>query len=469
MNRPVVPHIEQYVGVWAVHEPALRQGLEHLRTLNLAEHIRSAQATVRRRKAAAAPQADDPPKKPYTVTPDGIAVFELTGMMTKYGSSLSAYRGSVRLQREIRQARADDDVRAALLIIDSPGGTVAGTEDLAGEVAAFAAVKPITAVIQDMGASGAYWVASQATRIVANGTAAVGSIGVYWAIEDTSGAYAVSGVKVHVVKAGEFKGAAVPGTEVTTKQLAEFQREVDDLHALFVAAVARGRGMTADEVTKLADGRVHIGAKAQALGLVDAIEGLDAAAAELRTRIETNDGRTAVAAPRLEDETMSRLNVETKEPAATPDKGTEAAAAPAPAAGGTGQSMAPTPAQPAAATPAELKAALPGASAEFRERCALAGQTLAQAKDAWLVELGAERDKLAAELAESTKAQAAAGAGAAVTRGGGETAAAEPTDRDGWEAQWKASAKLQAEHPSAKSYAAYKAAEARGAVKIISK
>jgi ClpP class serine protease len=126
------------------------------------------------------------------------------------------------------------------------------------------------AVVEEMGASGAYWIASQAPRVLASShTTAVGSIGAYLLVYDTSAAAAQIGVRVHVVRSGEFKGAGVPGTVVTDPQLREWQRMVDQTAAAFVQAVAEGRRQPVSRVKSWADGRVHSAADAMQLGLID--------------------------------------------------------------------------------------------------------------------------------------------------------------------------------------------------------
>ena len=290
-----IRHPEQYAGVWAMDEAMFRQQLSHIETINLANHV--------------AIQARTPPGETigaYEKTADGVAVVSLVGTMTKYGSSLSALPfGTVGVRRSLRNALRDPQVKAIMLVVDSPGGNIAGTGDLADEVARAAQQKHITAYIEDLGASAAYWVASQATEVIANSSAFVGSIGTYMVIQDFSVQAEQMGVKVHVIRAGEFKGAAVPGTEVTDAQLAEFQRVVDSVNGLFVAGVARGRALDADTATALADGRVHIAAEAALLGLIDDVGTFDDAMNALRTRVEISETRRAQSTAKLEEKAMS--------------------------------------------------------------------------------------------------------------------------------------------------------------------
>jgi signal peptide peptidase SppA len=207
---------------------------------------------------------------------DGVAVIALHGVLMKHYSSMQESTSTVQARRLVRLAAATPEVGAILLHIDSPGGTVAGTPQLVRDVAAAAKVKPVIAHVENLAASAAYWVASAASKIVAEPESLVGSIGTYGVIHDVSAAATLKGIKVHVVRAGQFKGSGVPGTEVTAEQLTEHQKTVDALNNFFVRGVAAGRGMTLARVGELADGRVHISGEAQKLGLIDGQQSLDA-------------------------------------------------------------------------------------------------------------------------------------------------------------------------------------------------
>ena len=217
----------------------------------------------------------------YETDGDGIAQISIHGQMVK-GASTFGGNSTVRTRQIIREATHDDSVKGILLHIDSPGGTVAGSADLAAEVARTNQQKPVHAYIEDLGASAAYWVASQAARITANQTAQVGSIGTLAILEDTSGVAEKAGLKVHVVSSGAFKGAFVPGTEISDEHLDYARGMVEELNEHFLQGIKQGRHMRIDQVRKLADGRLYIAARAAELGLIDAVEPLDETVAELR-------------------------------------------------------------------------------------------------------------------------------------------------------------------------------------------
>jgi signal peptide peptidase SppA len=358
-----VPHIEQYAGVWAMEEQQFMRLAEYARGMDVAQHI----------QAATAIRAQKQEEPLYELTEGGVGVIRLNGAMTKYGSSLSGSQGTITTRRAVRSAARDESVKAIALLIDSPGGATAGTGDLADEVAAAAKVKPVVAYIEDLGASAAYWVASQASEIVANDTALVGSIGTYMVIDDWSGAYAQKGIKTHVIHAGQYKGAGVQGSDLTAEQIADFQRLVNEINDRFVRGVAKGRKMSMEQARELADGRMHIAGQAMTLGLVDRI----ASWAEVVSGLEQAGGRRRSVAANQKGIAMSET---TEQPQA-----------------------------PKAATLQELKSACDGASPEFLLKQLETGATVEQAMKAYMAELRQAKDTAetqAKQATEQAKAQA---------------------------------------------------------------
>lgn len=265
-------HLEQYVGLWAMHEEAFLAGVETVRKLDLHMHLQSAAPHI-------AQAAADAQRKP--ASKGSIGIVSISGTMMKHVSSMSDGTSTVLARRAIRELQASEDVKAIVLKIDSPGGTVSGTSDLADDVAAANQQKPVYAFIEDLGASAAYWVASQAREIHANRTALVGSIGTYGVVHDLSALAAMEGIKVHVVRAGEYKGTGVPGTAVNAEQLAMLQERVNQLNEHFLAGVSKGRRLPMGAVKALADGRVHVGESALGLGLIDRVGSFDALLAQI--------------------------------------------------------------------------------------------------------------------------------------------------------------------------------------------
>lgn len=263
----------EYFGVWAAWPAALRSAARGFARVNLHIHVESYRALG----------GDDSRRDPSAYEVDeGVAIIELRGGLMKARSSLGG-TSTVDARRALRRASRAEAVKAIALKIDSPGGTIAGMADLADEIVRAAKSKPLDAYIDDLATSGAYWAASQARRVYANRSAIVGSIGMFAVLEDWSKGFADRGVLVHVVRAGEHKGAGSPGTKITDSQLADSQRIVDSLNEQFLRGVAAGRRLSLSRVRELADGRVHVGQAAVDRGLVDGIESFDDTLARLRT------------------------------------------------------------------------------------------------------------------------------------------------------------------------------------------
>jgi protease-4 len=370
MTELQVPYYEQWIGPWAILPDALTQTLELFRKTDL--HIHLQQQAARkgdRTLLCEAPSGPFRQKGPVPFsrsdTTGDVAMISLTGKLMKQQASMGGGTSTVQARRDIRAAASDPDIGAILLRIDSPGGTAAGTKELADEIAAAKAKKPVWAYVEDMAASAAYWAASQASRIIANETALIGSIGTYGVVQDTSGMAAMEGVKVHVIRAGAFKGAGTPGTEITAEHLTEMQRTVDGLNEYFLAGVTAGRSMlTAARVRELADGRAYLAAEAKTLGLIDAIGSFDQALSELQSQVKPR--REPMQTSLVETAVDAALAIEV--PPAAPQ---------------------PQLAKPPVAGPAsyqELVAGCVGADPAFLCSQLAAGATLAQAQTAWMTE-----------------------------------------------------------------------------------
>lgn len=370
-NLGVVPYFEQYLGVWAMREQELLTHAELFKNLDVALHLRSASPQESQERAA---------KYNYQLS-DRVAVLNLSGSLMKHVGSMSNNTSTVKARRAIRDAVANEEVGAIMLYIESPGGTVAGTKELADDIAAANSRKPVFAFIEDLGASAAYWLASQAGHISANETGLVGSIGTYGVVSDFSAYAAKEGIKVHVVKAGEFKGMGVPGTEITADHLKEMQRNVDALNSFFLRAVSTGRKMEPEDVASLADGRVHIAASAKKQRLIDAVSTYEAAfdlASQAAKKTKPVSSTVRGTGP------IGDLSSETTK----------------------GKTMSDSQQGPKPATIAEIKAECVGASSDFVLAQAEASATIEQAKSAWMKQLAeqsanlkAENEKLAKEVA----------------------------------------------------------------------
>lgn len=172
----------------------------------------------------------------------------------------------------INELAADDTISTIHLNIDSPGGSVDGIAGVTQAMKNFKdAGKKITAHADDLMASAAYWIGSQADELTAGPTARVGSIGVISTMMDSSKAHEDAGLKVHVISSHELKGTGTPGSIVTEEQLADVQRNIDTFATIFKSHVSEGRKGAIADVDQVATGQVWIGSEAQQLGLVDEI------------------------------------------------------------------------------------------------------------------------------------------------------------------------------------------------------
>ena len=209
---------------------------------------------------------------------DGIAYIRVNGPLTKNMNSMQQMFGgasTVAIENALETAVADKAVRSVMLVMDSPGGTVDGSFDLAQKVWTLNRQKPIDGYAEDNCCSAAYLVLSQCRTISANINANVGSIGVYTELQDTTKADAIRGVKRHVIFAG--KNKAIGHREVTDEHIAVVQARMDKIMGLFAKAVMHGRGMTEKQLAKVATGDVFIGSDAKHVGLIDKVETLEAA------------------------------------------------------------------------------------------------------------------------------------------------------------------------------------------------
>lgn len=280
---PEFPRVEDYAGAWAIEPSAGAALLDLARRSDLFAHVRERSAGPAPVVAAAATFG--------TVTANGqtVAVIPLRGTLMKSVGSMSAGTSTVAARRAIRAAAADPDVSAILLAIDSPGGTVAGTADLAADVKAASKKKPVWAHVDDLGASAAYWVASQADKVFANtDTALVGSIGTLAVMYDLSGQAEKEGIKTLVFATGPLKGAGAPGAAITDQQQEYFRALIEESQTAFDAAVQKARSLTDKQLAAVKTGGVFSAREAADRKLIDGVQSFDVTlsqlAAESRSR-----------------------------------------------------------------------------------------------------------------------------------------------------------------------------------------
>ena len=183
-----------------------------------------------------------------------------------------------RVVRELGDYGEDPSIRAIVVRIQSPGGVVGPTQEIHDAILRVRNQgKPVVASMGSVAASGGYYLAAAATRIIANPGTLTGSIGVIMQLAEIEGLLRKVGVRYEVIKAGRFKDSASFARPMTPEERAVLQAVLDDMHDQFVTAIAEGRRLGKDRVRALADGRVYSGRMAKDLGLVDALGGLDEA------------------------------------------------------------------------------------------------------------------------------------------------------------------------------------------------
>lgn len=339
---------------------------------------------------------------------NGTALIEMRGPMAAGLDDFSqtTYEG---LREQIERATENPAVDRIMLVIDSPGGSVAGITDVEDAIKAARDIKPVHAHALGTMASAAYWLASGAERVTAQRSAMIGSIGVYSVVYDQSQQFANEGVRPLLFTTGEHKGAATPGIEVTDAQKAEFQRQVDHHMGEFREAVTVGRGMNPTQFASIADGRVWPAGQARELALVDEVMSLDDVLHELSSA--ANRGDESQEAPA----TSTKSN---EEVFAMSDATTAAQAATTPPAASITAPTATT--SPVSATPTQIREACTGASAEFVLAQIEAGATLEAA-------LTAHAKVQAEKLAQLQKSNAKAGVAEAV---GGKQSRVMDEDKD---------------------------------------
>jgi capsid assembly protease len=292
---------------WGMRAKRILDGIDY--GTHLAEVVAR---TPKRRRAA---RADDPlnddgdddgpdflpdqeeEQKRYAVT-QGVATIFITGPMTKRPQSWGRGTATVLLRRAIRQAANDTEVGAILLVFDSPGGQVAGTADLADDIATASARKPVAAYIEDLGCSAAYWAACAAgIGLWCNAGANVGSCGAIMVLEDTSKQARMMGIDVHVYASGDRKGIGADGVPITKEHDEYLQAFIEKVGAQFTDAVQRSRKLSDKQMAEIRRAGLYVGEEAVKAGLVDGIKSRDAVQALLVKEIARRKG--AGAAPAL--------------------------------------------------------------------------------------------------------------------------------------------------------------------------
>lgn len=205
---------------------------------------------------------------------------------------------SEKFAKEIRKARKDDDIKAIVLRVNSPGGSILASEVIWREMTEAKKAKPLIVSMGEVAASGGYYISAPADTIVAQPNTITGSIGIFglWfnvqeLINDKLG------VTTDVVSTGELSDFMNPGRPLTEVERTIIQSQIEDGYETFISRVAEGRGMHPDSVRKVASGRVWTGSQAKERGLVDVLGGLETAIQIAVDKIDAGDDYRVVYYP----------------------------------------------------------------------------------------------------------------------------------------------------------------------------
>jgi capsid assembly protease len=273
---------EMMTGPWAI-TPTMLQEIQQV----YATHLKGDKIDIKGIEAKLGkPLVNEP--KTYEVI-DGVAVVPVEGVIAPKMNMFTQISGGVSTQllgQDLTKAINDPSVHSIVLAIDSPGGAVSGTPELADQIFQQATQKPMVAFANGMMASAAYWLGAAAGRIVINGkTTQVGSIGVVATHYDYSQANRAAGVTVTDITSGKYKRIASENAPLSQEGRQSIQDQTDHIYSMFVEDVARYRGVSVEQVlSDMADGRVFTGTQAIAAGLVDGVSTLDALIAELSAK-----------------------------------------------------------------------------------------------------------------------------------------------------------------------------------------
>ena len=224
------------------------------------------------------------------------------------GQGAEGIIGGATTAEQIRRAAEDDDVKAVVLRVNSPGGSALASEVMWRELKLLVEKKPLVVSMANYAASGGYYISSPASTILSARTTLTGSIGVFGMILSTGDAMKNIGITVDVAKSAPHGDMGSTFRKLTPTELNYMQMSVEDVYGTFVSHVADGRGMTTEAVDKIGQGRVWCGVDAKTIGLVDNFGGLKEALALAAEKAELGEGYRVVEILEEEDEFTALMN-----------------------------------------------------------------------------------------------------------------------------------------------------------------
>ncbi|ERT09971.1 signal peptide peptidase SppA, 67K type [Lyngbya aestuarii BL J] len=199
------------------------------------------------------------------------------------GEGVGDQIGGDSLAKKLRKLRMDNEVKAVVLRVNSPGGSATASEIIGREVELLQAQKPVIVSMGNFAASGGYWISMAASQILAEANTITGSIGVFGVLFNIQDIANENGVTWDVVKTGRYANINTVSRPKTPEELARIQKVVDAIYERFLTKVSESRDLPKSKVVEIAQGRVWSGVQAEKIGLVDQIGGIQdaiAAAAE---------------------------------------------------------------------------------------------------------------------------------------------------------------------------------------------
>ncbi|MCC3592381.1 MULTISPECIES: signal peptide peptidase SppA [unclassified Microcoleus] len=219
--------------------------------------------------------------------------------------------GGDRIAEEMRKIREDDDIKAVVLRVNSPGGSATAAEVIGREVALTGKKKPVIVSMGNLAASGGYWISMGSSKIFAEASTITGSIGVFGMLFNAEKLAANNGITWDVVKTARFADTNTVSRPKNPQELANIQRIVDRIYDLFITKVADSRKLPKNKVQEIAQGRVWSGTAAKQLGLVDEIGGLEDAVREAAKQAKLGDDWQLEEYPKrrsLEEQILERIS-----------------------------------------------------------------------------------------------------------------------------------------------------------------
>lgn len=231
-----------------------------------------------------------------------VAVYYASGEITDYSSSAASEEGIVgsKVSRDLRKLQENDDVKAVVLRVNSPGGSAFASEQIWHAVKELKSKKPVIVSMGDYAASGGYYISCVADTIVAEPTTLTGSIGIFGMVPNVKELTDKIGVTYDVVKTNQYADFGNIMRPFNDGEKALLQMMVTQGYDTFVTRCANGRHMTKEAIEKIAEGRVWTGEDAKQLGLVDELGGIDKAL-EIAVAKAGVEGYTVVSYPEKED------------------------------------------------------------------------------------------------------------------------------------------------------------------------